>query len=352
MPLADHTPRGHAARYVSDCYRGMRDDVTRTEAYRRAIVATAPGKVVVDIGTGALALLAIIAADAGAQHVYAIEVQSAAAAAARRAVAAAGHADKITVIEGFSTDEAVVLPAGAQLMIHELIGEIAGEEGAVRAILDAAKRHMHPAAQRPFSIPARACTLIAPCEYPDASYCARVPGAMLRCPGAPRALKLPEPLPRDRLLARPQRWEDLLFAAGAPWPTQAAELTFTVTRQGLLAGLVLHVELHCEVDAGDGRPPDVSSAWRGSHWRNVLLILDQPTPVQTGQRVRVRTRAELAALTPVYEFEAWLEEQAGAGGDWSGHGATSWSWRSLGRPIAYPEASLNCNDMMDHLMAA
>jgi protein arginine N-methyltransferase 1 len=333
----------------------MRDDVARTRAYRQAIMAAAPGKIVVDIGTGALALLAIIAADAGAQHVYAIEVQSAAAAAARRAVAAAGHADRITVIEGFSTDDAVVLPIRAHLMIHELIGEIAGEEGAVRAILDAARRHMHPSAQRPFSIPARACTFLAPCEYPDASYCVRVPGAMLRCPGAARALKLPQLMPRDRLLATSQRWEDLSFSDGAPEPTQTAELTFTLDRAGLLAGFVLHVELHCKVDAGDGRPPDVSSAWPGSHWRNVFLTIDEAAPVRAGQRVRVRTSAELAAPTPVYEFEAWLEEraecaEAGAGGEWSGHGGSV--WRSLGPRMAYPEASLNCNDMMDHLMAA
>ena len=49
----DHTPRGHAGRYVQACYTGMRDDVDRTEAYRRAIVEAAPGKVVMDLGTGA-----------------------------------------------------------------------------------------------------------------------------------------------------------------------------------------------------------------------------------------------------------------------------------------------------------
>ena len=57
--VLDHTPRGHAGRYVQACYTGMRDDVDRTEAYRRAIVEAAPGKVVMDLGTGALALLAM-----------------------------------------------------------------------------------------------------------------------------------------------------------------------------------------------------------------------------------------------------------------------------------------------------
>jgi type I protein arginine methyltransferase len=99
-----HTPRGHAARYTLACYDGMRDDHARTGAYREAITAAAQGKVIIDLGTGALALLAIFAAEAGAKHVYAIEVQPVAAAAARGTINEAGLSDRITVIEGFSTD--------------------------------------------------------------------------------------------------------------------------------------------------------------------------------------------------------------------------------------------------------
>ena len=174
-PCLDYTPRGHAARYNSDCYAGMRDDAARTEAYRRAIDEAAAGRVVFDLGTGALALLAIFAARAGAAHVYAIEVQATAAEAARRTVAEAGLSDKVTVLDGFSTDTAVVLPIKAELMVHELIGEVAGEEGAVAAVADALRRHVDPAAPPPLSIPARVRTLLAPAEYPEAAYCARVP---------------------------------------------------------------------------------------------------------------------------------------------------------------------------------
>ena len=119
MPSSDHTPRGWAARYTMECYDGMRDDRDRTAAYREAIAAAASGKVVLDIGTGALALLAVFAAQAGAKHVYAIEVQPAAAEAARETIAANGLSDRVTVLEGFSTDERVVLPVKAELIIHE-----------------------------------------------------------------------------------------------------------------------------------------------------------------------------------------------------------------------------------------
>jgi hypothetical protein len=55
--------------YTDATYAKMRDDTSRTEAYRRAIHTHARGKVVLDIGTGALALLAIMAAEAGASKV-------------------------------------------------------------------------------------------------------------------------------------------------------------------------------------------------------------------------------------------------------------------------------------------
>jgi hypothetical protein len=72
--IDDWSPRGHARRYIDACYTGMRDDTARTRAYEQAIQAAVQGKTVVDLGTGALALLAIIAAKAGASHVYPIEV--------------------------------------------------------------------------------------------------------------------------------------------------------------------------------------------------------------------------------------------------------------------------------------
>jgi hypothetical protein len=72
----------------------MRDDHARTGAYREAITAAAQGKVIIDLGTGALALLAIFAAEAGAKHVYAIEVQPVAAAAARRTINEAGLSNR------------------------------------------------------------------------------------------------------------------------------------------------------------------------------------------------------------------------------------------------------------------
>ena len=80
--------------FTEEAYASMRDDESRTPLYARAIAARlgeAPRGTlsVLDIGTGPHAVLALLAAEAGARKVYAVEVNSDAAARARAAVRAA-----------------------------------------------------------------------------------------------------------------------------------------------------------------------------------------------------------------------------------------------------------------------
>ena len=76
----------------------------RNTAYRQALGAASPGRVVLDIGTGRDALWAITAARAGARQVYAVEAQATVAAQAERAVRRAGLASLVQVITGRSQD--------------------------------------------------------------------------------------------------------------------------------------------------------------------------------------------------------------------------------------------------------
>ena len=281
-------PQALCERYTGETYTTMRDDEMRTRAYLSAIERHAPGKLCLDVGTGALALLAIIAARAGAEHVFAIEANAEAAAAARQTVAAEGLEAQITVIEGYSTD--VTLPRRVDLLLHEIIGEIASAEGVVAAVLDAGERHLRSGAAAPVSIPARARTLLAPCEFPGSEYFDALPHPMLAAPGAqvrrpnpprstpqpttqhaPRSmrgppasplprraphapascaplprctpspataspsqvLKLPS-LPRSLMLAPAAPIEDLDFSAAAPVASHARELRFALARRGEL----------------------------------------------------------------------------------------------------------------------
>jgi len=110
----------------------------RNRGYADAIRAAAPGRVVLDIGTGRDALWAIAAARAGARHVYAVEAQAAAAQQATRAVARAGLGDSVTVLAGDSTS--VRLPRPAEVCVSEIVGNIASAEGAIAVLADARAR--------------------------------------------------------------------------------------------------------------------------------------------------------------------------------------------------------------------
>jgi Ribosomal protein L11 methyltransferase (PrmA) len=97
----------------------MLEDRVRTLRFIRAIRRTVrSGDVVVDLGTGS-GVLAVAAAQAGAKHVYAIEVRPIADVAARL-FQASGLSDRITLIRGTSTE--IELPERADVLVSEMIG--------------------------------------------------------------------------------------------------------------------------------------------------------------------------------------------------------------------------------------
>ncbi|XVU23504.1 50S ribosomal protein L11 methyltransferase [Actinoplanes sp. CA-054009] len=142
--------------YDDAVYDGLAAEDSRWHAYASALRAAAPGRVVLDVGTGRDALWALVAARAGARHVYAIEAAPTAAAAARRAVAASGFGARVTVIEGLSSDQ--VLPVRADVCVSEILGNIASSEGAIPTLNDCRARLCTPDC---VWIPFRARTMIA-----------------------------------------------------------------------------------------------------------------------------------------------------------------------------------------------
>ena len=110
----------------------------RRHSAKRFILHVAPVRVVLDIGTGALALLAIFAAEAGASKVYAIEANAHSYAKALQSVRESRFSDRIVVLEGLSTN--VTLPERMDLLVHENLGEIVSFEGAILQG-DGAKAH-------------------------------------------------------------------------------------------------------------------------------------------------------------------------------------------------------------------
>ena len=219
--------------FTTDMYEEMVDDQERTQAFERAIKRRLRDRaggdfVCLDLGTGPFAVLALFAARAGATKVYAVEANAAAAQQARAFIAAEA-ADlapgTIEVIEGFSTT--ITLPERADLLIAEISGSVASEEGMYASIIDARRRHMKRPEDPASYIPARCQTLAVPaaCSVHHRDGCAWLAS------GPPVRLGCESPwlLP----LSAPQLWEDFAFGGAAealpPLPgTATTALAFRV----------------------------------------------------------------------------------------------------------------------------
>lgn len=114
-------------------------DQERVRAYESAISHTVRGgDTVVDLGSGT-GLLAFLCLRAGAERVYAIE-RSEIIESAREIARANGLADRIVFHHGDSRE--IELPECVDVIVSELMGHLAFEEGMVEAMFDARSRFL------------------------------------------------------------------------------------------------------------------------------------------------------------------------------------------------------------------
>jgi type II protein arginine methyltransferase len=135
----------------------MMDDSKRNESYEAAIRRAAPGKRVLDIGTGA-GLLALMAARAGAASVTTCETVGLIAARAREIIAQNSLSDRITVIPKSSTDMTVPrdMPERAELLVTETFASGLITEDVLPTVEHAHEHLLKPDA---VIIPAAACVM-------------------------------------------------------------------------------------------------------------------------------------------------------------------------------------------------
>ncbi|WP_044561687.1 50S ribosomal protein L11 methyltransferase, partial [Azospirillum sp. B4] len=127
----------------------MMNDTERNAAYEAAITAAVrPGDIVLEIGTGS-GLLAMMAARAGAAHVYTCEADPTIAEVARAIITNNGYADRVTVIAKPSTavTVGVDLPRPADLLISEILSSDLLSERVLPTVRDAKDRLLAPDAR-------------------------------------------------------------------------------------------------------------------------------------------------------------------------------------------------------------
>ena len=325
--------------YSDRVYAKMRDDVVRTEAYRHALQSVVRGKTVLDIGTGALALLAIFAAEAGASKVYAIEANYQAYTKAQETVRARGLSDVVHLVHGLSTN--VTLPERADMLVHEILGEIASIEGAPHVIRDAQIRHLKafpaPPPQMRMSIPSSASSSICPCEMPDSEYWASREYPVILPPGT-STMKLSN-FPRRLLLSH--AWHlmetlDFERAGGLPM-RQQHNCSFAVDRDGVFAGFVIRMQASMTPEGNNeiqtwcwDEEAQIESCL--GHWAQQMVVFEA-VQVLRGDTVLLQVDIDTSTFQPSYRFSARLRssgargERGGIGGETSvGDGGRHGEW--------------------------
>lgn len=236
--------------YDAFLYDLMSEDALREAAFRAAFARCARDRVVLDLGTGPRAWLARLAAEAGARRVYAVEVLPEAARRARAAVAEAGLAARIEVIEADAL--ALRLPEPAEVCTQGIIGNIGSADG-IAAIWNRVRAQLAPGC---VPVPARCTTWFAPVELPESlratpafaplarEYVEKIFRAEGRVFDPRLCVRNLDPA---QLLAAPRVFEDLDFTALLPEQGTGSG-HFVLQRAGRIDGFLLWTVVG--VDAG------------------------------------------------------------------------------------------------------
>lgn len=279
-----------ASKVVPPWHFSMMNHGARNLAYADAIARNVkPGQVVLDIGTGS-GLLAMLAAKAGAKHVFTCEMNPAVAAIAKDIIAANGFAGRITVVpkSSFEISVGADLPAHADLLVTETFASNVIDENILGIVADARARLLTPAA---LVIPTRAVVCGALVASPILEKRVRtehVCGFDLSAMNAFSPLNLPvSPLPSDvKWLSEPTDLISFNLAGGQEPLVGAVHAQIEVTAEGRCVGVLHWIRLDLDDDMafenfpeGERDPP--------AHWLPGVFTFPQPVAVNPSQSVKL-----------------------------------------------------------------
>lgn len=265
----------------------MLNDQPRNEAYRTAIrAALRPGDLVLDIGTGA-GLLALLAAQEGAELVVTCEMEPVVAAVARQVMADNGVADRVRVISSASTQlrVGVDLPRRADLLITEIFDCALLGEGALptlthaRGELLAADARLVPGVARLWGQLVHSPRLYA------RNHAATVCGFDVTAFQRFRSMEYFDTYLHNhphRLISEPFPLFEFDFAGGAPFD-RWRQLQVPITDRGPAHAVVMWFDLAM----GNGTSLSNSMADPNTHWRQAVQTFDRPLGCMPGDTVEL-----------------------------------------------------------------
>jgi protein arginine N-methyltransferase 1 len=280
-------------------YGAMIADSSRLEAYKKAIAkAVQPGDSVLEIGCGPGAL-ALLACQAGARRVYAIDSEEIVHFARELAVAN-GFADRMEFIQ--SDSRKVQLPEHVNVIISDVRGSLPLFDHAIASLEDARQRFLAAGGR---VIPQRDILKAAVIEADDfysklvSPWAKSIPPLELT-PSLSLLLNgsYSSHFNTDQLLTEPQTWAVLDYSAGAK-ASVSANLDFSVTRPGTAHGVCLWFEAELLEGITYSSGPASSKTIYGQ----VFLPWLEAVPVQHGQQICVTLQANLVGDEYIWRWE-------------------------------------------------
>ena len=280
--------------YTDGAYQILLDDSVRNVAYETVIRKLVSGKRVVDIGTGASALLAEMCVRAGAEKVYAIEENSQSLKTAQRRIERSGMASDIELVSGFSTE--VELAEPCDVLVHEIVGSVGSAEGMTLVVNDAKQRFLTPDAE---FIPHACTTWICPVEplkLPLLDAAISGLGQLLYSFQQADLYKVFN-FPPANVLGPAAEFETTVFCEDMPL-TDCRDLELVIARAGDLEGLVLFLEIHVD------QQTVINSLYQRTNWSTPYVkLFSKPIAVVEGDVVHVTVQRELSTTQPKYELD-------------------------------------------------
>lgn len=285
-------------------HAGMLFDDERVGRYSDAINRSVRrGDVVVDIGTGT-GLLAFLCLRAGAQRVHAIE-RSPAIKWAKLLAEQHGFSEQIVFHKGDSRQ--LELPERVDLVVSELIGHIAFEEGMVESLFDARERFLRPGgAIIPQGVILKVALVSEQNVYAECVDCWQPLHGIDYSPLRYEAVKACylTTLRDHDLLSESTAFFSVDFRDSAR-PELCATHVLTACRSGLLNGVGLWF------DASLAQGVALSSApWTRTHWQQCFMPIAEPISVSANDRIAVALEMNLRS-TPrdIFSFTLHLTKE-------------------------------------------
>jgi protein arginine N-methyltransferase 1 len=289
---------------VLDEHRRYLADTARLDAFGAALAATIqPGDVVLDLASGT-GILGLLACQAGAARVYAIEVGGIVE-LARELARANGFGDRIVAIHELASR--ATLPEPVDVIVTDGAGRFGFDAGIFETLSDARQRFLKPGGR---IIPRTLTLSVAPVDAPEPAEHIRFWSQPLRgLSFAPAALiarntGYPRHLQPEEFVAPPA--DIVTLDPSVTTRSFSARAAFVVDRASTVSGIGgwFSAELADGVmlTNAPGAPNRIDR-------RNVFLPLREPVPVCRGDHIRVSLFVQPAQL-----IVRWRVEVASADG--------------------------------------